>query len=271
LGVGCGGLLWGWGGFAGWTLAWGQALRRVCGAVLCAVPTSSRRGGDAGVRLAWGRTKCLQWRACQAPHPPASSSLPPGAPRGAERVPACCRGSRCAQHALVVPAEGWARGVRLGDAGGTSSAKGYMSRTAKGCFLGRRARGGGGCRALTASLCCGGGLTRCVPRRTARSPPTSTPSPWPPAPASTTTSAPSRGRMAPPPPSPSRIPTSRPLTARATKQLLHARVLGGTVSKQTLLTTRRGGGGVSRPAFRGRVSKPESTASIRTRVLHWRR
>ena len=54
-------------------------------------------------------------------------------------------------------------------------------------------------------------------RRTAPSPPTSTPSPWPPAPASTTTSAPSRGRMAPPPPSPSRIPTSRPSTAPATK------------------------------------------------------
>ena len=54
--------------------------------------------------------------------------------------------------------------------------------------------------------------------RTARSPPTSTPSPWPPAPASTTTFAPSRGRMAPPPPSPSRTPTSRPSTAPATKR-----------------------------------------------------
>eukprot|EP00960_Hanusia_phi_P032955 750163-Hanusia_phi.AAC.8 len=48
---------------------------------------------------------------------------------------------------------------------------------------------------------------------------TSTPSPWPLDRASMTTSAPSPGRMAPPPPSPSRIPTSRPLTARATKWL----------------------------------------------------
>eukprot|EP00961_Rhodomonas_salina_P141713 1908203-Rhodomonas_salina.5 len=52
---------------------------------------------------------------------------------------------------------------------------------------------------------------------TAPSPPTSTPSRWPPARASMTTFAPSRGRMAPPPPSPCRIPTSRPSTARATK------------------------------------------------------
>jgi hypothetical protein len=84
---------------------------------------------------------------------------------------------------------------------------------------------------FVASLCRKGFLVVCVdglltplsslllPCRTAHSPPTSTPSPWPPAPASTTTSAPSRGRMALPPPSPSRIPTSRPSTARATKCL----------------------------------------------------
>jgi len=77
-------------------------------------------------------------------------------------------------------------------------------------------------------------LTFVCLRRTARSPPTSTPSPWLPAPASTTTFAPSRGRMAPPPPSPSRIPTSRPSTAPATKQHAGLPIRAVPVHKDTV-------------------------------------